>query len=1139
MDRQYAKPVAGRESVCVFIKDNVVYRPTVFFREKTRTFNEPDRENVIRIIVMHRNVSRKRGHQTTTVTYRTAGGNAVPWIDYVPILNGTALFFGTQGLFHIPLTLLVNQEDFEEDKDFFIEITSVEDGVVSQGKDRVRIVIQDDLVKIGFESLNITFREDSNVVHIPVLRTGNLSRSTDFVCIPSVTQGYSRPYVNPPSFTLYKHTFNKGENSTFCKVALVNDQVFTESKQFKVEMNRIGETVGSNHILQRLRIKPKVITVFVTDDDKPVVQFNTTHQDIMMSEPLSNCSLDKVIHSIKISREGDTEKNITVRVVSSALSDIFSLLNPEVVFPPGESFTYLNVTISRLPRDQSSNNFNLSLLPYSRDVSQTDSSFLLGDKREVSVTVTKADTRGVLFPGLPVVKGSGSSHPLKCIAPCTDTNQVTDDTCVGYCDRVNVRATQYGWEESVHGVHFTPVCCSSWLASTESSTLDPVFLKHNRFYRCTVSATDVNGVRNGQVRVSKPYKVVLPDDKCSSRPLPQVTISTGRESDEDGKSIVVSPSDVVKVRIQVGSIDNLYPLLSTARFQSNFTLLPNDLVSESSHRCSNFLPGMHSLLGENAFVPPPRISSIREASLAQCLWTFESWHVVSDLLSSCGTAKFRKFNLTFHVLYFGSHRGSNNTTASVSKTLFLNRSSPCSTAIPVKTLLTTSSTPRAEIEVLALRNWTTLGQQVLILRSKMLRQYAHQQLLPNPSVNLLPIHDHSVGIQLVASEDHIQLWTVRLGIPTGSANLSILFKCSNLDCPPQLFSLTLEKSDHSSPYYTVGVAADFVVKTKGRDMTAVLSVSQHNVLKDNVRLCMVSLRACHVPEQGHTHQRCIHLAGDSSLGKTGGKSFPGNCSGVSPVYDPHSHSRSNPSVEVKFQLSQLSGGQWSIEASYTFIKDSCPSDRYYAASEAWFSFPTSATPATPSEGINHAYLVVPAVLTSVITIVAAIVVVGVVLYTHCKAKAKAQKSTGRQVSSHTRTTRIIRTRITPTGSEEFELSQIVTKGEDDPNLCVALALEGSKDKKRKSFHNFSSLPVLPVIQEETASQLSSVEQMAGEIPPHTHHAVRLSSDFSPLPGGQFVICDDAQDDIRDSVLDYLAISAPTPSVSRTRLQSDL
>jgi hypothetical protein len=133
----------------------------------------------------------------------------------------------------------------------------------------------------------------------------------------------------------------------------------------------------------------------------------------------------------------------------------------------------------------------------------------------------------------------------------------------------------------------------------------------------------------------------------------------------------------------------------------------------------------------------------------------------------------------------------------------------------VKTLLTTSSTPRAEIEVLALRNWTTLGQQVLILRSKMLRQYAHQQLLPNPSVNLLPIHDHSVGIQLVASEDHIQLWTVRLGIPTGSANLSILFKCSNLDCPPQLFSLTLEKSDHSSPYYTVGVAADFVVKTKG------------------------------------------------------------------------------------------------------------------------------------------------------------------------------------------------------------------------------------------------------------------------------------------------------------------------------------
>ena len=176
----------------------------------------------------------------------------------------------------------------------------------------------------------------------------------------------------------------------------------------------------------------------------------------------------------------------------------------------------------------------------------------------------------------------------------------------------------------------------------------------------------------------------------------------------------------------------------------------------------------------------------------------------------------------------------------------------------------------------------------------------------------------------------------------------------------------------------------------------------------------------------------------------------------------------------------------------------------------------------PTEGISMAIFVVPSVVTMVVTIAATVVIVCVVLCTYCRSKSKALEPVDCH-ATYQRSTRVIRTRITPTG-EEYEMTQIITQKGVDPNLYIALALEGTREKRRM-MNNFRSLPQLPVIKEEPST--------------HDHRVVCTSTERStadPSPVSNYTM---DGEELADHVLDYLAISAPTPSVSRTRLHSDL
>ena len=214
---------------------------------------------------------------------------------------------------------------------------------------------------------------------------------------------------------------------------------------------------------------------------------------------------------------------------------------------------------------------------------------------------------------------------------------------------------------------------------------------------------------------------------------------------------------------------------------------------------------------------------------------------------------------------------------------------------------------------------------------------------------------------------------------------------------------------------------------------------------------------------------------------------------------------------------------WFFLANYTFVGDTSLVGQYYNESSLkQINYDTPSTPG-PTEGNSMAVFVVPSVVTMVVTIAASVVIVCVVLCTYCRSKNKALEPVDCH-ATYQRSTRVIRTRVTPSGSEEYEMAQIITRKGVDPNLYIALALEGTRDKRRM-LNNFHSLPQLPMIKEEPST--------------HDHRVVCTSTERSiadPSPVSNYTM---DGEELADHVLEYLAISAPTPSVSRTRLHSDL
>ena len=298
--------------------------------------------------------------------------------------------------------------------------------------------------------------------------------------------------------------------------------------------------------------------------------------------------------------------------------------------------------------------------------------------------------------------------------------------------------------------------------------------------------------------------------------------------------------EVVKITISVQNINNTFPLVSMSRFRGGLRAAQN--APNSKHKCSNFLPGMHSLLGRQAFVDVPRITNLRTPTLNKCTWTFESWHLVKDLVDSCNARsssnKTHGFDLNFYVSYFSGHHSKNIITDHVKKIVLLDQllNPPPN---PLEALVSTSSLSTVRLELLALKASTRSHLEV-VLRSTVIPADGSTQnllLLPRPHIRSsshLPSSLDLAASPKRNSNSSTQLWVLDDFSENIPNNYNVTFRCGPGSgyFSPQAFHFRLVENTRHPQGYQIAISTNFTIRMEGERAgsrpveTAVLSLVQ-------------------------------------------------------------------------------------------------------------------------------------------------------------------------------------------------------------------------------------------------------------------------------------------------------------------------
>jgi hypothetical protein len=182
-------------------------------------------------------------------------------------------------------------------------------------------------------------------------------------------------------------------------------------------------------------------------------------------------------------------------------------------------------------------------------------------------------------------------------------------------------------------------------------TLDSIYFGPGSRVRCSARAITYENYK-GLASTSKPVTISRKEGLC----LPQQMGEIGSESFSAQITYTGLESSTYPIRVLVPHIDGMLPALSTKSL-SNFEItLTADASRRGQHLCSNLLD-THEVQTKSGFLTdhmtrmsggtePYQYSSelrgkstlrfYRNLNLEACMWTFENYYTMSELVQECG-----------------------------------------------------------------------------------------------------------------------------------------------------------------------------------------------------------------------------------------------------------------------------------------------------------------------------------------------------------------------------------------------------------------------------------------------------------------------------------------------------------------------
>ncbi|XP_028974102.2 FRAS1-related extracellular matrix protein 3 [Esox lucius] len=615
--------------------------------------------------------------KTATVTVRSRKSDpasAEAGLDYVGISRNLDFAPGvTMQTFRVTVLDDLGQPELEGLETFDLVLRMPMNAVLGEPS-KTTITINDtvtDLPKVQFKDAAYKVDEAEGEVKAVVYRSGDIRHRSTVRCY--TRQGSAQvmmDYDERPNTDGSLITFLPGESEKECVVNLVDDNQYEEEEEFRLVLGNprskspFGASVGEQ--------KEAVVTI--TDEkDKPIIRFS----EIKYSVREPQVPAETVVLKIPVLRAGDTSKVSLVRVHtkdgSATSGEDYNPLSEDVEFKEGETEHFVEVVILYDGHREMREAFTVHMKPDEYMVAEIQMNKAIVYIEEIN---SVAD---VTFPAVPTVASllmyddtarakdhphPSNGYPLVCVTACNPKYHDFDKTgSICTAEHINDTLTQYRWLVSApsgpDGVTspMREVDTNTFFTNTKSISLDSIYFQAGSRVQCAARAFNANG--DAGLELSSPIVVVSKDEGLCQ---PRIPGTVGAEP-FSAKIRYTGPDDpdfpnLIKLTVNMPHMDGMLPVIST-RPLSNFELtLSPDGTRVGNHRCSNLLDFNEIQTGHGFITDATKNPEIigetspyqysaamrsanslrfyRNLNLEACLWEFNSYYDMSELLATCG-----------------------------------------------------------------------------------------------------------------------------------------------------------------------------------------------------------------------------------------------------------------------------------------------------------------------------------------------------------------------------------------------------------------------------------------------------------------------------------------------------------------------
>ncbi|XP_073717143.1 extracellular matrix organizing protein FRAS1 [Misgurnus anguillicaudatus] len=673
----------GGVTVAKVIIDGPNDASTVFLGNGSFTFSED--AGTIEIPVLRQGSDLSSVTSVWCATRPADQDSATPGVDYIPSSKKVEFKPGkTEET--CSLTIMDDiQNPTIEGKESFIVFLSSPNGAVLTEPHEAPVYITDttqDIPSMQFEKLAYTVKEKDGVLHIPIFRTGDLSYKSSVRCFTrTMSAMVMDDFEERRNTDDFRITFNKGEKVKNCTVLIQDDSVFEPEEEFQVHL---GSPQGDHWIGAMIGVSDIITVTITNDEDAPTIEFEQA--SFQVREPPGPDGIE--VLNIKVIRKGDLDRTSKIRCSTrdgSAQSGVdYNPKSRVLKFNPGVDHILFKVEILSNEDREWHESFSLVLGP------DDPVEAVLGEITMATVTILDQEAAGsLILPAPPIVvslsdydyvqevtkegskKSPSPGYPLVCVTPC-DPHYPKYSVMKGRCEEAGINQTSihFGWEVATptdtSGARspFETVTDNTPYTTVNHMVLDSIYFSRRFHVRCVAQARDKAGHLGTPLR-SNIATIGTEGSICHT----PVTTGTARGFQAQSFIATLKYLDVkhkehpnrIHISVQIPHQDGMLPLVSTMPLH-NLHFLLSESIYRQQHVCSNLVtlkdlhgisetgflddasydsislgPGYDRPYQFNPNVREPRtIQLYKHLNLKSCIWTFDAYYDMTELIDVCG-----------------------------------------------------------------------------------------------------------------------------------------------------------------------------------------------------------------------------------------------------------------------------------------------------------------------------------------------------------------------------------------------------------------------------------------------------------------------------------------------------------------------